>query len=175
MEKLVRPVNGTRFIGLSNFSPAQVDEVLKIATIKPYVHQFELHPYLQQTGWVQENFKKNLTVTAYAPLANTNPVHNLGVSESRGLKQPMLLTNTVIKEVAAARGCTLAQVVLAWNMKRGVVVIPKAARPEHQMENIATFTQCKLTDADQAKINGFGIALRLYPNACGYGLTEGCD
>jgi alcohol dehydrogenase (NADP+) len=74
MEKLVRPVRGTRFIGISNFSPSQVSEVVGNATIIPKVHQFELHPYLQQTAWVEENFKHDITVTGYAPLSNTNPV-----------------------------------------------------------------------------------------------------
>ncbi|KAF2671280.1 hypothetical protein BT63DRAFT_370469 [Microthyrium microscopicum] len=175
MEKLVRPVNGTRFIGISNHSPAQVEEVLKEATIKPYLHQFELHPYLQQSDWVQTNFKHNLTVTGYAPLANTNPVHNLAVSDKASGRAPIVINTPTIQKIVQARGCTPAQVVLAWNLARGVVVIPKAARVEHQKENIATLEQCKLTEQDIKDVNALNVPLRLYRNACGYGLTEGCD
>ena len=51
MERLVG--RGTRFIGMANFSPKQVDDVLKVATVKPKVLQVELHPYLPQTEFVK--------------------------------------------------------------------------------------------------------------------------
>jgi alcohol dehydrogenase (NADP+) len=175
MEKLVRLTRGTRFIGISNFSPQQLDDILKVATIKPKVHQFELHPYLQQSDFVEKNFKHGIQVVCYAPLGNTNPVHNLGVSGSRGLRAPQILTQPVINNIAKTHDCTPAQVVLGWNIHRKVAVIPKAARVEHQKENIVTVDKCKLTDEDAAKIRDMKIAIRLYPNACGYGLTEGCD
>jgi alcohol dehydrogenase (NADP+) len=175
MEKLVRPTRGTRFIGVSNFSPPQVDKILETATIKPKVHQFELHPYLQQSTFVERHVKAGITVIGYAPLGNTNPILDLGVSENRGLRVEPLLTNKVITEIAKARDCTPAQVVLAWNIKRKVVVIPKAARSEHQKENIVTLEKCKITDEDANKIKNMNVAVRMYPFACGYGLTEGCD
>jgi alcohol dehydrogenase (NADP+) len=175
MEKLVRPVNGTRFIGISNHSPQQVKEILAVATIRPKVHQFELHPYLPQTDWVAANLALNLTVTGYAPLGNTNPIHNLGVSGAKGRAAPLLLGAPAIARVAAARGCTPAQAVLAWNLRRGVVVIPKASQEAHQKENIATVDKCRLTDEDVVALDGLKVPLRLYPNACGYGLTEGCQ
>jgi alcohol dehydrogenase (NADP+) len=174
MEKLVRPVNGTRFIGLSNHSPDQVSSILANATIKPRFHQFELHPYLQQQDWVQQNFKHGITVTGYAPLSNTNPVHNLAVSDKASNSAPIIVNTPTVKKIAEARGCSPAQVVLAWNLARNVVVIPKAARVEHQKENIATLEKCKLTETDVKEVNALNIPLRLYQNACGYGLTEGC-
>jgi alcohol dehydrogenase (NADP+) len=65
MEKLVRPVNGTRFIGISNFNPKQLEDLLKTATVKPKVHQFELHPYLQQPDYIKKNLDLGISVTAY--------------------------------------------------------------------------------------------------------------
>jgi len=174
MEKLVRPKRGTRFIGISNHSPEQVDEIMEIATIRPKIHQFELHPYLQQTAWVEQNFKMNITVVGYAPLGNTNPTHTLAVSGARGAKQPLLLTNKVIKAIAEERSCSPAQVVLAWNMRRNVVVVPKASQIGHQLENIATAYSCNIEESDMQKVADLKVALRLYPNACPYGLTEGC-
>jgi len=177
MEKLVRPEKGARFIGLSNHSPSQVRDIIRIATIKPKVHQFESHPYLQQNDWVKENMKYGITVTGYAPLGNTNPVHNLGVSGSAGNRAPQILQNPDILAISKARGCTPAQVVLAWNIRRGTAVIPKASRVVHQKENLATVSLCKLTDADAAKINAIGdkTVVRLYENYCSYGNTDGCS
>jgi alcohol dehydrogenase (NADP+) len=177
MEKLVRPEKGTRFIGISNFSPTQVRDVVGNATIKPKVHQFELHPYLQQQDWVEENFKYDITVTGYAPLGNTNPIHNLGVSGSDGNRAPPLLQNAAVTEIAKARGCSPAQVVLAWNMKRKVAVIPKAAQSVHQKENIVTLDKCKITDDDAKRISGIKATteVRLYENICRYGPTVGCS
>jgi len=152
MEKLVRPKNGTRFIGISNFSPAQLENLLKSATIKPKVHQIELHPYLQQPDYLSTNFAHNITVTAYAPLGNTNPVYSQGFYGRTGNLTSKILTHPTIAAVAKDRSCTPAQVVLAWNMHRKVVVIPKAAQAAHQKENIATPEKCKLTDADVSKI-----------------------
>jgi alcohol dehydrogenase (NADP+) len=142
MEKLVRPEKGTRFIGLSNHSPSQVKDVVEIATIKPKVHQFESHPYLQQNDFVKQNMAYGITVTGYSPLGNTNPVHNLGVSGKDGDRAPPLLQNAAIQEIAKARGCSPAQVVLAWNTKRGAAVIPKASQATHQQENIVTLQSC---------------------------------
>jgi alcohol dehydrogenase (NADP+) len=65
MEKLVRPTKGTRFIGISNFNPKQLEDLLKTATIKPKVHQFELHPYLQQPDYIKKNLDLGISVTAY--------------------------------------------------------------------------------------------------------------
>jgi alcohol dehydrogenase (NADP+) len=173
MQKTVRPVKGTRFIGVSNFGPQQIDDIMKVDGIKPQFHEFELHPYLQQSSWVEENFKRNITVIAYAPLANTQNRASMGVSVARDAVKPIFRTDAVT-EIAKARGCTPAQVVLSWNLHRKVVVIPKAIQVIHQKENIPTLDQCKFTDEDAAKINAMKERIRFYPMACDYGLTEGC-
>lgn len=173
MQKTVRPVKGTRFIGVSNFGPQQIDDLMKLDGIKPQFHEFELHPYLQQSNWVEENFKRNITVIGYAPLGNTQNKASMGVSVDRNALKAILNTD-VITGIAKARGCTPAQVVLAWNLHRKVVVIPKAIQVIHQKENIATLDQCTITNEDAAKINAMKERMRFYPNACDYGLTEGC-
>jgi alcohol dehydrogenase (NADP+) len=161
MEKLVRPVNGTRFIGISNFSPKQLDELLSIATIKPKVHQLEAHPYLPQQEYVDANLKRGLAITAYTPLGNTNTFY----PEEYRNKTIEILKNPVVTDIAKARACTPAQTVLAWNMQRKVVVIPKAAQIAHQKENYAAIN-CKLQDADVARISNLQVPLRLNKNPC---------
>jgi alcohol dehydrogenase (NADP+) len=173
MQKLVRPVNGTRFIGVSNFGFQQLDDVMKLDGLKPQFHEFELHPYLRQSKWVEENQKRNLTVIAYAPLGNTQTQASMGVSVDRNAVKPILSTD-VVTSIAKARGCTPAQVVLAWNLHRKVVVIPKAAQSVHQKENLATLDQCKITDEDAAKFDTISEQIRFYINACDYDLVEGC-
>src|ERR1700760_711275 len=98
MEPLVRPKRGTRFIGISNFNPKQLDDLLKVAKIKPAVHQFESHPYLPQSDYVEYNMKQGIAVTGYAPLGNTNPVYG-----EAGKKAPPLLSHPVIEEIANKR------------------------------------------------------------------------
>lgn len=62
-----------RNIGVSNFSLGQLKR-LKFSSIKPTVHQIELHPYLQQDKWVKAHQVHEVAVTAYSPLGNMNPV-----------------------------------------------------------------------------------------------------
>jgi alcohol dehydrogenase (NADP+) len=178
MEKLVRADKGARFIGISNHSPNMVEDIVKVAAIRPKVHQFESHPYLQQAGAVAQNMAHGITVTGYAPLANTNPVHNLGVvAGSAGNRAPPILADVAVVEIARARGCTPAQVVLAWNVKRGTAVIPKASQIVHQKENIVALQKCKITDADAARIADIrkSFEVRLYENVCSFGSTDGCS
>ena len=75
MEKLVTPDGPVRHIGVSNFSPKQMDELLATAKIKPAVHQFEAHPYLQQRDFVAWHQQRGIAVVGYAPLANTSPYY----------------------------------------------------------------------------------------------------
>jgi alcohol dehydrogenase (NADP+) len=124
------PATGkTRFIGISNHSPSQVQELLRAATIRPKVHQIELHPYLPQSSFVRQLHALNVSVNAYAPLANTNTHY--------ATKTAKLLTHPMLVELARRKkGCSVAQLVLAWNMARAVVPIPKAAVLEHARENL---------------------------------------
>lgn len=168
MEKLIG--KGTRYIGVANHSPSQVEDILKIATIKPKTVQIELHPYLPQTEYVESLQKRGFTVTGYSPLGNTNPVY-----KQYGARAQKILSHPSISEVANARGCTPAQAVLAWNIARGVVVIPKAAQRSHQKENIETVEKCKLTEGDVTKISSISKAgqHRMTGNLCG-SMANGC-
>ena len=136
------------------------------------MHQIELHPYLPQDDFVSSLQKQGIASVAYAPLANTNPVYG-----SVGRREPKVLSNRVVNDIANSRGCSASQVVLAWNMARGVAVIPKSANEAHQKENIVAADQCKLQADDMAKIKTVTTRLRVnyFPcvalrNACFEGL-----
>jgi alcohol dehydrogenase (NADP+) len=60
-----------RNIGISNFSPAQLKDLIKQSKVKPAVHQMELHPYLTQAKWVKAHQAHGIAVTAYSPLVHT--------------------------------------------------------------------------------------------------------
>ncbi|KAL9601800.1 MAG: hypothetical protein Q9219_002290 [cf. Caloplaca sp. 3 TL-2023] len=141
-----------RNIGLSNFSPAQLRDLLARSDTKPAVHQFEIHPYLPQFAWVKYHASQGIAVTAYAPLGNTNPVYG----PPRADDPPFLLENPVMRAIAAERDCTTAQVALAWGMKHmepGTAVIPKASRVEHMKENAEAEEACGLERGDLERID----------------------
>jgi alcohol dehydrogenase (NADP+) len=70
---------------------------------------------------------------------------------SRADRPSPMLENPVLVQIGKARGCTPAQVALAWNIKRGIPVHPKASRPDHIKENFGAY-KCALTNDDMQKI-----------------------
>lgn len=140
----------THHIGVSNFSPAQLKDLIAQSSQKPFAHQFEAHPYLQQPGWVQWHKDNDIHVTAYSPLANLNPGYGNGKDAP-----PSLLEEKEISEIAKERGCTNAQVALKWGMDRGTSVIPKSSHVERIMENYKA-QNCTLERDDYETIGKVG-------------------
>ena len=139
-----------RHIGVCNFSPGQLKHLIAHSKSKPAFHQFELHPYLQQIEWVKWHKDNGINVTAYSPLANMNPIYG---RPSDG--PPLLLENSVVTNIALARDCTPAQVVLLWGIHRGTSVIPKSSHAERIEENFETL-QCVLEEEDYKEITILG-------------------
>lgn len=132
MEELVR-TNLTRYIGVSNFSPRQLDEVLGKCDIRPFAHEFETHPYLQQQQFVEWHADRGMQVIAYSPLANVNPTYN-GTHSELG----SILEDKFWVKMAERKNCTAAQAVLAWGRQRGTSVIPKSTHERHIEENLGS-------------------------------------
>ncbi|GBF92732.1 alcohol dehydrogenase [Raphidocelis subcapitata] len=135
-------------LGVSNFSIAQVEELLKIAKHKPLVNQVELHPLLAQRKMVGVLLRQGVVCVAYAPLG------------SHTADQNQVLEHPVVVEVAARNGRTPAQVLLRYNMQRGVPVIPKASSPPHLAENIAHAFDWRLSNADKAALDALDAGRR---------------
>ena len=127
LEGFVR-ANLTRHIGLSNFAKADVEAILDIATIRPYAHEFETHPYLQQQEFVDYHADAGIEVIAYSPLANTNPTYRQDL--------PSIFDDPFWKGLAEKKDASVAQVVLAWGIQRGTSVIPKSTSKKHLKENL---------------------------------------
>ncbi|GAB7356868.1 hypothetical protein MBLNU459_g7737t2 [Dothideomycetes sp. NU459] len=150
MVKLVES-GKTRYIGVSNFSPAQLETLLHSTTHKPSVHQMEMHPYLQQNDWLAYHKALGIHVTAYSPLAGTNPTYDGKPVDG----PPQLLGNKEMIKIAERRNCTTAQVALAWGMSRGNSVIPKSSHADRIDENFGS-KKCKLEGEDYEIIADLG-------------------
>ena len=115
-----------RSIGLSNFYVKEMTEFLPQVSIKPVLVQNEIHPYYQEKGIVEFMHGNGIAVEAWYPLGG------------RGYTAA-LLGNETISRIAAAHGKSSAQVILRWDLQRGVVVIPGSSNPDHIEENISLF------------------------------------
>lgn len=170
MEDLVRS-NLTRYIGISNFSPRQIDEVLRECEICPYAHEFETHPYLQQREFVEWHVEKGMKVIAYSPLGNLNPTY-----EGTHDDLPSILEDEFWAKLAKQKACTVPQAVLAWGRQRGTSVIPKSVHRKYIEENFGSlsveFTEGQMVQiAEQDKKARFNDPSKSW----GVELFEGLD
>jgi alcohol dehydrogenase (NADP+) len=131
MEKMVKK-GLCRHIGVCNFNRRWLGELLDNASIPPAMNQIELHPYLQQEQMLQYCAAHNILVTAYSPLGSGD--RPAGMKKQN---EPSLLANPLILELAAKNQITPAQVLLAWGLQRGTIVIPKSISAVRQKENFA--------------------------------------
>ncbi len=131
-----------RSIGVSNFGEKALADLIEKAEITPAVNQVESHPLLQQNELIDFCRKNNIVITAYSPL---------GSADSHGHEAPDLLKEKVILELADRLSITPAQAVLAWQLNRGVIVIPKTVHQERLRENYAA-SAIDLDDEDMKKI-----------------------
>ena len=173
----IKRTGSVRHIGVSNFSPAQLQALISNRIEeKPDFHQMEMHPYLHQNEFLRWHQGHGINVTAYSPLANLNPIYHSPGDDKDA--PPMLLENTVIKDIAERRDCTPAQVVLAWGMQRGTSVIPKSAHAARIQENYGGL-DCILDFQDHDLIGEIGYKfLKRYSNpsnAWGVKLYDGLD
>lgn len=112
-----------RAIGVSNHLLPHLQELLAVAQTVPAVNQIEFHPYLQSRPLVEFCRGKKIQVEAWSPLMQGGEV----------------LRDPAIAAIAGAHGKTPAQIVLRWNLQRGVVTIPKSVNPQRIAENAALF------------------------------------
>lgn len=121
-----------RNIGVCNFNVQLLSDMLSYAVIPPYLNQIELHPYLTQQVLLDWCEAHSVRVTAFSPLGSPSYV-SLGMDKGLG---GGVLEDPVVCEIAAAHGKTSAQVVLRWNIQRGVSVVPKSSKPHRLLENM---------------------------------------
>ncbi len=131
-----------RSVGVSNFTTAQIDELAPSGVV-PVVHQIELHPLLNQAEQRAENAERGILTEAWSPLG-------------RGKD----LGDDVVAQVARAHDVTPAQVVLAWHLALGNVVIPKSVTPGRITQNFAAL-ELELSEAEIRELSSLPQGERL--------------
>lgn len=125
-----------RSIGVSNFQSFQVDDLMVHNDVKPVVNQIEINPLNPENDnvkWLKDN---GVVPEAWGPM---------------GQAQAGIFTNPVLTKIAKAHHKTVGQVMLAWNLQRGVIVIPKTVHADRMKENIDVF-DLTLTDDEMKEI-----------------------
>lgn len=133
MEELQR-AGLVKRIGVCNLNISLLRDLLSSCSIRPEVHQLEMHPYLAQPRQVRFCQQEKIAVTAFSPLGAPSYVP-LNMADSK----ESVLVDPVVTAIAAAHGRTPAQVVLRWGVQRGCAVIPKTQSPARLAENFAIF------------------------------------
>ncbi len=128
-----------RSIGLSNWYVEELEEFLPQVNITPALVQNEIHPYYQENDVIPYIQQLGIVVQGWYPLGGRGHTAEL-------------LGDPVIVEIANAHNKSPAQVILRWNLQKGVVVIPGSSNPDHILENTQLY-DFVLTPEDMARIN----------------------
>lgn len=142
-------------IGVSNFLPHHLEELLLSASVIPAVNQIELHPQLQQIETQEFCKKHNILIEAWAPLG-----------KARYFDHPTLV------KLANKHKKTPAQIIIRWQFQSGIITIPKSVRKERQEENIDIF-DFELSDEDIKEMELMNLEKRIgkHPDEFDYGIN----
>ncbi len=145
LEQLYRD-GRVRAIGVSNFLRHHLEDLLGSADIVPMVNQMEFHPWLVQQPLLDYCCEKEIQYEAWSPLM-----------------QGAIVRVPEISEIARNYGKTEAQVVLRWNLQKGVATIPKSSNPERIKANAALF-DFELSPGDMARLDSLDKSHRFGPH-----------
>jgi 2,5-diketo-D-gluconate reductase A len=125
-----------RAIGVSNFHPDRLMDLIIHNEVVPAINQVETHPFQQQIETQQFLQENNVQIQSWGPFAEG---------------KNNLFQNELLLSIGSKYGKTIAQVVLRWLIQRGVVAIPKSVRKERMEENFNIF-DFSLSAADMEAI-----------------------
>ena len=135
-----------RAIGLSNFTKAQIQEILALCEVKPAILQTEIHPYSQEKEMKEFLTSQGMVIQAWYPLGH-------------GAKT--LLEEPLFAKLGRKYGKSSAQIILRWHLQDGNVVIPGSKNPEHIRANFDLF-DFELTREEMAEIAALNKDKRYY-------------
>ena len=130
-----RAAGHARSIGVSNFSVAQLEELLAIAESRPVVNQVQFSPFKYRRALLDACDERGIALEAYSPLGTGRHLGDARVAE-----------------IAERLGRTPAQVLIRWALQRNLIVLPKSTHRERIEENAQVF-DFALTDADVAALD----------------------
>lgn len=135
-------------IGVSNFQPAHLDQIVSETGVVPVVNQVEVHPFFDNAEVRAANQRHGVITEAWSPIAQ-GKVHQ----------------DATLTAIGQAHGKSPAQVALRWHVQRGDVVFPKSNNRDRMAQNIDIF-DFDLNDAEMAQVTALsqGEAGRLGPN-----------
>ena len=136
-----------RAIGLSNFEPEQIEELLAEASINPAVNQIETHVFFQQELSREYLKKKEIQMEAWSPFAaGRNGIFN----------------NQTLKKIGKKHNKSNAQICLRWHYQRGIIAIPRSSQKAHMIENLSIF-DFELDQDDMVKIAAIDLKTTQFP------------
>jgi diketogulonate reductase-like aldo/keto reductase len=142
-------------LGVSKFVPRHLDQLMEKCEIRPTVNQIEHHPYMVQSEIIENSRGHGLLIEAFSPL----------------MQAQTLLSDPIISELAKTHGKTVAQIILRWDLQKGVRAIPKSNNPGRIRENLAIFDfelskdEIRLIDTLKAKNLSFNPQLAKWNDA----------
>src|SRR4051794_8273531 len=133
-------------IGVSNFYPDRLVDLIQHNDITPAVNQIETHPFFQRADYQQLMREYGVQIESWGPFAEG---------------KNNLFSDPTLSAIGNARGKSVAQVVLRWLVQRGVVVIPKSVRADRMTENFAVF-DFELGDDEMRQIAALDTGASLF-------------
>jgi diketogulonate reductase-like aldo/keto reductase len=143
-----------RAIGVSNQTPAELEELIARTDVVPSVNQIQVHPYYSQPEWRAANDRHGILTQSWSPIGGS---YIYGDSEKNPLEDP------AITGIAAKYSKTPAQVILRWHLEHGFSAIPKSAKAHRIAENFDVFG-FSLTSDEVARIDALGTGVRGGPD-----------
>jgi len=146
-----------RAIGVSNFTPQHLKDLLADADVVPAVNQVELHPYFAQPDLRAAHAEHGILTQAWSPIGGITFYPGWGEERVNVMQDPTLA------EIAARYTRTPAQVMLRWHLQQGRSAIPKSTNPQRIAQNFAVF-DFDLSAADLERIDALDRGLRSGPD-----------
>jgi 2,5-diketo-D-gluconate reductase A len=135
-----------RSIGVANFEPHHLQEIIRHGSVVPAVNQVELHPRLQQRRVRQFNAEHGIRTEAWSPMAM-----------GQTLREP------AIAAIARRYSATSAQIILRWHLQHGTIIIPRTRTRERLAENFAAAHLPPLEPADMTVLDDLDCDGRIGP------------
>ncbi|SEO51541.1 aldo/keto reductase [Paenibacillus sp. OK076] len=145
MEELYK-AGRIKAIGVSNFQIHHLEDLMEDAEVKPVINQVEYHPRLTQAPLKAFCEKNGIQLEAWSPLM-----------------QGQLLDNPVLTEIATAKGKSVAQIILRWDLQNGVITIPKSTKEKRIVENSSIF-DFELSTDEMERISALNEDVRVGPD-----------
>ena len=136
-----------RAIGVSNFEPDQLADLMAYAKIKPVINQIETHVFFQEHNSYEALKKYEVQMEAWSPFA-------AGRNE--------IFSNQTLADIGKKYNKSIAQVCLRWHYQRGIVAIPRSSQKVHMIENLVIF-DFELTKTDMQTIAKIDLNITQFP------------